>query len=219
MNAGHKNNSQETEGTTANLAEHLADNVRQGGKAAGRVAEDATTAAKRMIEGAGDQLRDTVDDVKSAAEDALSDGQSRVAQVLRKAQDTAGDAKEAIVAGAGSTLAAVRDVAVEKADQARETLSDVGDRLAATLQHATTEGDPLQSRVLTSVAHGLTSASDSLRHRSIADLTADVKALAKRHPGAFMAAAAIAGFAAARFIRSSSQRQIARRDGNEGPRV
>lgn len=219
MNASYKNNAQETEAAAANLAENLADKARQGVKAAGRAAEDVTTTAKRKFEDAGIQLHHTVDDVKSAAEDVLSDGQSRLAQVVRKAQDTAGDAKEAIVAGAGATLAAVRDVAVEKADQARETLSDVGDRLAATLQHATTEGDPLQSRVLTSVAHGLTSASDSLRHRSVADLTADVKALAKRHPGAFMAAAAVAGFAAARFIRSSAQRQSAGRDGNQGPRV
>jgi gas vesicle protein len=219
MNPTYKNSTQDTEHSTANLAEHLSDQVREGGKAAGRVAEDATTTAKRKLEDAGDSIADKVDDVKSAAEDALSEGQSRVGKVLRKAQDTAGDAKDAIVAGAGSTYAAVRDAAVEKADQARESLSDVGDRLAATLQNATAEGDPLKSRVLTSVAHGLTSASDTLRERSVADLTADVKSLARRHPGAFMAAAAVVGFAAARFIRSSSQRQMAERDHHQGPRV
>jgi gas vesicle protein len=179
MNPTYKNSTQDTEHSTANLAEHLSDQVREGGKAAGRVA-DATTTAKHKIEDAGDSITDKVDDVKSAAEDALAEGQSRVGKVLRKAQDTAGEAKDAIVAGAGSTYAAVRDAAVEKADQARESLSDVGDRLAATLQNATAESDPLKSRVLTSVAHGLTSASDTLRERSVADLTADVKSLARR---------------------------------------
>jgi hypothetical protein len=55
----------------------------------------------------------------------------------------------------------------------------------------------------------------------VVDLTEDVKALAKRHPGAFMAAAAVAGFAAARFIRSSSKRRMAEndRDYGQGPRV
>jgi hypothetical protein len=106
---------------------------------------------------------------------------------------------------------------------ARESLSDVGRRLASTLERASAEGDSdaLKSRVLTSVAHGLTSASDALRQRSVVDLTEDVKALAKRHPGAFMAAAAVAGFAAARFIRSSSKRRMAEndRDYGQGPRV
>jgi hypothetical protein len=124
---------------------------------------------------------------------------------VRKATDAAQDAKDAIISGAGSALGAVRDVAVEKADAARESLSDAGERLAATLNGASSDSDAdaLKSRVLSSVAQGLTTASDALRH-----------------PGAFMMAAAVAGFAAARFVRSSSQRRLARGDdGGRGPRV
>ncbi len=58
-----------------------------------------------------------------------------------------------------------------------------------------------------SVARGVTSASEMLRQRSVTDLTADLRDLARRHPGAFMAAAAVAGFAAARFLRSSASRR------------
>lgn len=223
MNASYKSTAKDVEERAATAADHLADKARQGSEAAMNVAEDATATAKRTMADAGEAARDMADTVKTAAEDAVDKGRSRLGGMLHKAQDTAHDAKEAIVAGAGATLATVKDAAAEKADEARETLSDVGQRLAATLERASAEddSDALKSRVLSSVAQGLTSASDALRQRSVADLTSDVKALARRHPGAFMAAAAVVGFAAARFVRSSSQRRLAQqeRDLNQGPRV
>ncbi|HLQ18061.1 MAG TPA: hypothetical protein VK146_03695 [Tabrizicola sp.] len=203
--------------------DQLGNKLQNGGKAAMKAGEEMSETAKRKMENAGEALRDTAADLKEGATDAMQEGRSRMGEVLGKAQDMATDAKDAIVSGAGSTLSAVKDVAVEKADVARESLSDVGQRLAATLERASAEGDgdALKSRVLTSVAQGLTTASDALRQRSVTELTADVKMLAKRHPGAFMAAAAVAGFAAARFIRSSSKRQMAERDNSygQGPRV
>jgi hypothetical protein len=223
MNASYKNTANDVGKGVATAADHLADKVHEGGKAALKAAEDTTEAAKQTMADADEAARDMAGSLKESAEDALNEGRLRLGGALRKAQETAHDAKEAIVAGAGSTLATVKDAAVEKADEARETLSDVGQRLAATLERASTEsdGDALKSRVLSSVAQSLTNASDALRQRSVADLTSDVKALARRHPGAFMAAAAVAGFAAARFVRSSSQRRLAQedRDRNQGPRV
>lgn len=209
--------------SVSDSSDEIATKAQNSGKAAMRATGDVADAAKRRMDDAGEAVRDTASSLKDRAEDAMQEGQSRVGQALGKAQDMASDAKDAIVAGTGSTLSAVKDAAVEKADVARESLSDVGQRLAATLERASAEGDgdALKSRVLTSVAQGLTSASDALRQRSVADLTADVKTLAKRHPGAFMAAAAVAGFAAARFIRSSSKRHLAERehDNGQGPRV
>lgn len=216
MNATYNNPAKDAEQSVSSAA----DKLREGGKSAVRAAEDATTAVKRTAADAADTVRDMAGDAKDMAEDALAEGQSRLGGVIRKAQDTALDAKDAIVAGAGSTLATVRDVAVEKADSARETLSDVGERLANTLKSASADSDEdaLKSRVLSSVAQGLTTATDALRQKSVVDLTSDVKSLARRHPGAFMVAAAVAGFAAARFVRSSSQRRMGRDDGL-GPRV
>jgi hypothetical protein len=221
MNATYKNAAKEAEQGIAAAADQLTDTVRDGGKSAMKVADDVAAAAKQTLADATDTARDVAGSVKDAAEDAMEEGRSRLGGTLRKAQDTALDAKDALVSGAASTLASVKEAAVEKADEARESLSDVGDRLAATLQRASTEtdSDALKSRVLSSVAKGVTSASDALRERSVADLTSDLKALARRHPGAFMAAAAVAGFAAARFVRSSSQRRLAERDQAQGPRV
>lgn len=161
-------------------------------------ANDTDEKVTRAVDDAGKTAREMADTATEAVE-------SSVSAVKRKAVD----AKDALVAGAGSTLETVKDVAVEKADAARASLSDVGERLAATLERASAESDSdaLKSRVLSSVATGLTTASDALRQRSVSDLTSDIKTLAKRHPGAFMAAAAVLGFAAARFVRSSSARR------------
>ena len=209
MNASYKDTAKGVAKTVSSAAENQADTARESGKSAMRATGDATETVKQTASDAIDTARDMAGDAKNAAADALAEGQSRLGGVLRKAQDTAQDAGEAIVAGAGATLASVRDVAVEKADAARESLSDAGERLAATLQRASddTDGDALKSRMLGSVAQGLTTASDALRQKSVTDLTADVRTLARKHPGAFMVAAAVAGFAMARFVRSSSQRR------------
>lgn len=222
MNNTNKDRSMSGQGTS-DQTNDMGSKLQAGGKAVAQATEDMADTARQKMHDAGDAMRDTAASVKHAASAAIDDGRSRVGQMMDKAQDMASDAKDAVVTGASSALSAVKDVAVEKADVARESLSDVGQRLAATLERASAEGegDALKSRVLTSVAHGLTSASDALRQRSVSDLAEDLKVLAKRHPGAFMAAAAVAGFAAARFIRSSSRRNMAGRDSDygQGPRV
>lgn len=163
--------------------------------------------------GMGETAKELGDKTRDMAAQAAGQVDSGIETVKRKASE----AKAAIAEGAGATLETVKDTVVGKADAARETLSDVGDRLAATLERASADGDndALKSRLLSSVAQGLTSASDALRQRSVSELSADVRTLARRHPGAFMAAAAVAGFAAARFIRSSARRD----DQGRGPRV
>lgn len=222
MNANDKDTANRGQMQSASTGE-MERKIQNAGKAAMDAAGTTAETVKHNVDEFGKSVRDTASSVKDAASDAVDEGRSRVSSIVGKAQDMAHDTKEAIVSGAGSTLSAVKDVAVEKADMARESLSDVGERLAATLERASGEGDSdaLKSRVMTSVAQGLHSASDALRQRSVSDLTADVKTLAKRHPGAFMAAAAVVGFAAARFIRSSSKRRMAEHDSDygQGPRV
>lgn len=171
------------------------------------------------ITGMGETAKELGDKTRDLAAKAPDRVEAGIDTVKRKA----GEARAAIAEGAGATFETVKETVVDRADAARETLSDVGDRLAETLERASSDsdGDALKSRVLSSVAQGLTSASDALRQRSVSELTADVRTLARKHPGAFMAAAAVAGFAAARFIRSSADRRSAMSDHDrgQGPRV
>lgn len=165
--------------------------------------------SKTNLHAATDKAAEAVEQAADKVQEAAQKGTASLSSTLRKAQETAVDAKEAVINGATSAMANVRDIAVEKADDARETLSDVGERLASTLERASAEAptDALKTRVLSSVAQGLTLASSTLRDRSVADLSDDVRLLAKRHPGTFMVAAAVVGFAAARFVRSSARRR------------
>lgn len=170
-----------------------------------------TTGVDETVKALGDTVLDTARDTASKAADRVDAGLDSVRRTAAKATATLSDS-------AGAALETVRDTVASGAEAARETLSDVGGRLAETLERASADvdGDALKSRVLSSVAQGITSASDALRQRSVAELTADVRTLARRHPGAFMAAAAVAGFAAARFIRSSAERRTAMDDHNRG---
>ena len=74
------------------------------------------------------------------------------------------------------------------------------------LRRAITEPAPdsVQARVMSAVAGGVSQAAHTLRDRSLSEMAADLRALAKRNPGVFAAGAAVAGFALARFLRASA---------------
>jgi hypothetical protein len=149
---------------------------------------------------------------------------SRFSDMGTKAGSALSDVKDTLVSGAGTAASNLRDMAVEKADSARETLSDVGARLAATLERSVGEEearDGLKSQLIGTVADGLGRMSEGLRQRSVTELADDMRLMARRHPGAFMAAAALAGFAAARFMRSSARHHVSydAHDSYRGPRA
>jgi hypothetical protein len=151
-------------------------------------------------------------------------GLRKVDQAVSKATEAAQDGRKAAVRLAGEAEEAVRglkDRAEDEVDAARETLSQVGERLAATLRTASdAAGDALpSSRVFDTVADGVSSVSQALRQRSVGELASDVKTLAQKHPGAFMAAAAVLGFAAASYMRASSRRRLAERETDTGRRA
>lgn len=141
------------------------------------------------------------DDMQDGAETAMK-AASRVAS---SATDSVREMASDISAQASDAMAAVRDTAKDRLDEARDALSESGDRLAETLRRAADEptSGSVQSRVLSAVAGGVSSAADTLRDRSVSDIVADVRALARRNPGAFAAGAAVAGFVLARFLQAS----------------
>lgn len=180
---------------------------------AGAAVEDAAGQVAGQVAGAAQDAAERAAGVRETLAGAADEARARAGEMMRKARDGVEGASEAIAGGAGAGLSALRDSAVERAEEARESLSDAGERLAATLRRAAEDetAAPIRARVYASAAEGVTSAAGMLREHSVADLAADLRALARRHPGAFMAAAAIAGFAAARFLRASAARHDAER--------
>ncbi len=153
----------------------------------------------------------TVTDLK----DKLNSTADKAKEMASSAMDTATEAGRTVTAEvkahASDTLDAVRDAAGERAGAVRDTLVDAADRLADRLG---AEGDGttgLSAQVLNGLAGGVATVSDSLRGRTLGDLLADAQGYARRHPGTFAVGAAIAGFALARFIGSSGQRDAHRR--------
>jgi len=140
-------------------------------------------------------LHDTADAAKATAKSAVS-----------LARDTGETLASEAGARAARVAGAVKDGAMDRADAARDSVASAGDRLADSLRNAAerVHDGGVPERVLTAVADGVGHAADNLRGHNSVDLMSDLRSFASRHPGAFAAAAAVAGFALARYLRSSS---------------
>jgi hypothetical protein len=140
----------------------------------------------------------------------LHDTSEAAMATAKSAVDLARDTGETLAsdvgARAGRVAGAVKDAVTDRADAARNTVASAGDRLADSLRNAAerVHDGGVPERVLTAVADGVGNAADHLRGQHAADLVSDLRSFAGRHPGAFAAAAAVAGFALARYLQSSS---------------
>lgn len=141
----------------------------------------------------------------------------RLAETAGKAKDTASSAldvaseagrtvKAEVKAHAAETVDNVRAAAGERASATRDSLVETGERLVGSLQRQAEAAEGVSARVLTGLAGGVTTVTDGLRGRTIGELVEDAQGYARRHPGAFAVGAAVAGFALARFLRSSGAR-------------
>ena len=141
---------------------------------------------KDKISATADQARDTA---ASALDTALGAGRA---------------ARDEVAALATETFKGVRDVASGRAEGAREAVADMGDRLARSLEDQAPGTGGLQDRLMNGVASGLGDVSDGLRNRSVRELYEGVQDYAKQNPGTVALGAAVAGFALARMLRSST---------------
>ncbi len=120
-------------------------------------------------------------------------------------KDAAKAIKQEATARASETVETLREATSARVEDARETLVTTGERLARSLQDSAEDLDGLQSRVLSGLADGVTDATDRLRSHSPGDLLSQTRRFARDNPGLFAAGAALAGFALARFLRSSAE--------------
>ena len=149
-----------------------------------------------------------------------TDLKDKLATTADKARETASAAMEMateagrtvrteVKAHAADTMHSVREAAGERTEAARDTLVNVGERLVETLETEAQSTDGIPARLLTGLASGVTTVTDGLRGRTLGDMLADAQGYARRHPGTFAVATAVAGFALARFLRSSNTRMTA----------
>ena len=147
---------------------------------------------------------------KSVAEQALSAGRD----LKERAMDAAGASSEAIKDKASDFVDAAKDVASQATDKLRQTVDgqkNVGaeyvGNLADTMRRAAREFDndlPIAGTYIRKAASQIEGVSDSIKNGEFEDLIRGAQDFARRQPTAFLGIAALAGFAAVRFLKSSA---------------
>lgn len=135
----------------------------------------------------------------------------------RERRDAAGQGSQSFSATADEMKSTARDAAGHLADETRgfaeeqkaagaDNMARLGSAVHGAAEQIAREL-PQAAGFIHSAADTLQSASSTLRERSIEDMVEGFRDFARRQPAAAFAGSVLAGFALARFLKSSSPRQ------------
>ena len=147
---------------------------------------------------------------QSGAAAREGEGEHLTERAQRKASELAGDLKRQ----AGESAEGMRQRAHSAVDQRKETAIGGIEAVAHALRSASDDlrerGQPLAAEYSRQVADGLESLTNWVSRRNIDDVTGGLEDFARQRPVAFIGGAMVAGFALARFMKSSSARRYRR---------
>ncbi|MEU1039873.1 hypothetical protein ACFYP4_22350 [Streptomyces sp. NPDC005551] len=144
-----------------------------------------------------------------------------------QASATAGQAKDAAGEVAGTAMDQARTVAETARRQAEGAVGDLRDRVTEEMQGQTQRaaetvrqwaddlseltrnapGDSPARSMVSQAANGGHRAADYLERHGVEGMGENLKGFARRRPGAFLAGAALAGFAAGRLVKAGGKAQ------------
>jgi hypothetical protein len=150
--------------------------------------------------GAGEALR-------SAAEQVTEQAKEKAGELKRKAKETAHEVGDR----ARSVVDQQKHAAVGRVEGIAHALRTASDELRD-------QGQPMVAEYSRYAAEGLESMAQSLDRREIGDFVDGVEQFARERPIAFLGGAMVAGFALARFMKSSSTRRDRPEDRSDEPR-
>jgi gas vesicle protein len=167
---------------------------------------------------AGGGNKSDADKFKSIRDQAVAAGR----EIKDKAVDLAGSSGEKLKEQASEFADAAKNVASQATDRLKDKVSEqrgagaeyVG-TLAETIRRAAREFDndlPIAGKYIRKAAAQVENVSDSIRTGDINDLVSSAQSFARRQPTAFLGMAVLAGFAAVRFLKSSSDTSSASSD-------
>jgi ElaB/YqjD/DUF883 family membrane-anchored ribosome-binding protein len=165
--------------------------------------ETSSTQAGSGSKGNTDTLRNVRDQAAAAGRD-----------LKEKAAHFVETSDEKIREQAAGLADAARDAASQATDRIKETVDEkkgagaeyIGN-LAEAMRRASREFDaelPIAGKYIRQAANQVEGFSDSIRSGDFNDLIRSAQSFARRQPTAFLGLAALAGFAAVRFLKSSS---------------
>jgi hypothetical protein len=100
-----------------------------------------------------------------------------------------------------------RSMAADQKSAAAGRMSGIAHALRSASDDLEGQGQPMVAEYSRYVAKGLESMADSLGRQDLDDLVGSVEEFARSRPVAFLGGAVVAGFALARFMKSSSARR------------
>ena len=148
-----------------------------------------TAAVRSEAEGVTERVKDKASELKRQAEETANDMRNRARSVVDQQ-------KHAAVGRVEGIAHALRTASGELRDQ----------------------GQPMVAEYSRYAAEGLESMAQSLDRRDVGDFVESVEQFARERPVAFLSGAMVAGFALARFMKSSSARRERRVDRAGEPR-
>jgi hypothetical protein len=125
----------------------------------------------------------------------MSSTDSTLDTAKQRASEMAEDARDTATAKAREEAEKVRADAINEADDAAS---------ATRAAESQFDDDSLQAAALRQIGAQINSVADQMRDKPVDAMVDDVAVFARRNPMLFLGGAALAGFAAARFLKSGS---------------
>lgn len=127
-----------------------------------------------------------------------------------RAKEKAGDLTRQAERAADDMRHRARSAATDQKNAAAGRMEGIAHALRTASDDLQNQGQPTIAEYSRHMAEGLESMAESLGRRDVDDLVGSVEDFARARPVAFLGGAVVAGFALARFMKSSSARRYER---------
>lgn len=163
-----------------------------------------TGGGPRQAPAPGDTLRDAGRELRSTAAEAGA----QAGEAASRLRDGAADVAAQVKAEASGVAGAVQERAAGFAEEQKHAGAEQAEGLARAVRRAAEElqgSSPQLAHYVREAAESTGQLAQALRNRSVGDLVNGVEDFARRQPVAFFGATVLAGFALARFVKSSAE--------------
>ena len=173
----------------------------------GKSRADSTSGAGAAQRASSDASASATEALRSTAEQVTERIKEKAGELKQQAKETAHDVRQR----ARSAVDEQKHVAVGRVEGIAHALRTASDELRD-------QGQPMVAEYSRYAAEGLESMAQSLDRREVGDFVENIEQFARERPVAFLGGAMVAGFALARFMKSSSARRDPRGDRSQEPR-
>ena len=137
-----------------------------------------------------------------------TEAKEKAGDLAARAKEKAGDLKRQAERAADDMRHRARSAATDQKNVAASRMEGIAHALRTASDDLQTQGQPTVAEYSRHVAEGLESMAELLGRRDVDDLVGSVQDFARARPVAFLGGAVVAGFALARFMKSSSTRRF-----------